>query len=42
MTRGQNRKVRDKGNKIRMNVWLKHDEGETGVEQKESGLWKEM
>jgi len=33
----ENKRARDKGNEIRMNVWLKHDENETGVEQKESG-----
>jgi len=30
MTRGKNKRARDKGNEIRMNVWLKRDESETG------------
>jgi len=33
----KNKRGRDKGNKIRINVWLKHDKGETGVEREESG-----
>jgi len=32
----------DKGNEIRMNVWLRCDGSETGVEQKESELWEVM
>jgi len=36
-TKGKNKRAKDKGNEIRMNVWLKRDKGETEVEQKESG-----
>jgi len=38
MIKGKTKGVEDKGNEIRMNVWLKCDESETRVEQKESGL----
>jgi len=36
-SRGINKGGGDKRNEIRMNVWLKCDESETGIEQKESG-----
>jgi len=34
--KGKNKRAGDKGNEIRMNVWLKCDGNETGVEQKEN------
>ena len=40
MTKGKTKGARDKGNEIRMNVWLGRDGSETGVEQKGSGLWE--
>jgi len=41
MTKEKTKRADDKGNEIRMNVWLKRDDSETGVEQKASGSWEE-
>jgi len=38
----KNKRARDKGNEIGMNMWLECDQGEIGVRQEESGLWEEM